>query len=122
MSDLSIAAREAGGISVLDLSGDIALGQTSADLRDKLKALLADGKRRIVLNLADVRRIDSSGLGTLVAGFTSVEREGGALKLANLSDRVIELITITKLHTVFDVYDSTEAAVQSFGSADGQAA
>lgn len=122
MSDLSINARETGEVSVLDLSGDIALGQTSADLRDKLKALLADGKRRIVLNLADVRRIDSSGLGTLVAGFTSVEREGGALKLANLSDRVIELITITKLHTVFDVYDSTEAAVQSFGSADGQAA
>ena len=119
MSDLSINARETGEVSVLDLSGDIALGDTSASLRDELKALVADGKKRIVLNLADVRRIDSSGLGTLVAGFTTVERDGGTLKLANLSDRVIELITITKLHTVFDVYDSTEEAVNSFGGAAG---
>lgn len=119
MSDLSITTREVGGVDVLDLSGDIALGQTSAELRDALKALVADGKRRIVLNMADVRRLDSSGLGTLVAGFTSVERDGGKMKLSNLPERVIELMAITKLHTVFDVFDNTDDAVRSFeGAAD----
>ena len=119
MSDLSITTREVGGVDVLDLSGDIALGQTSAELRDALKALVAEGKRRIVLNMADVRRLDSSGLGTLVAGFTSVERDGGKMKLSNLPERVIELMAITKLHTVFDVFDSTDDAVSSFeGAAD----
>jgi anti-sigma B factor antagonist len=115
MSDLGITTRETDGVSVMDLSGDIALGDSSAKLRDALKALVADGKRRIVLNMADVRRLDSSGLGTMVAGYTSVERDGGTLKLANLSDRVIELMAITKLHTVFDVFESTEEAVKSFG-------
>ena len=117
MSDLSITTREVGGVDVLDLSGDIALGQTSAELRDALKALVADGKRRIVLIMADVRRLDSSGLVTLVAGFTSVERDGGKMKLSNLPERVIELMAITKLHTVFDVFDSTDDAVSSFEGA-----
>ena len=101
MSDLSITTREVGGVDVLDLSGDIALGQTSAELRDALKALVADGKRRIVLNMADVRRLDSSG----------------KMKLSNLPERVIELMAITKLHTVFDVFDNTDDAVRSFEGA-----
>lgn len=114
MTDLSIITREIDGVDVLDLNGDIALGQSSADLNGVLRDLVQDGKRRIVLNLANVRRIDSSGLGTLVAGFTNVERNGGQLKLTNIPERVNELITMTKLHTVFDIFDNKDDAIRSF--------
>ena len=114
MTDLSIVTCEIDGVDVLDLNGDIALGKSGAVLSEALRELVQDGKRRIVLNLANVRRIDSSGLGTLVAGFTNVERNGGQLKLTNISERVNELITMTKLHTVFDIFDNKDDAIRSF--------
>lgn len=114
MSDLSIITREIDGVDVLDLNGDIAIGQSSADLNTVLRSLVQEGKRRIVLNLANVRRIDSSGLGTLVAGHATAEKSGGQLKLTNISERVIELIMMTKLHTVFDIFDTMDDAIRSF--------
>lgn len=122
MSDLNISTRENGGVIVVDLVGRIALGETSANLHQTLKDLVNNGNRQILLNLADVTTIDSSGLGTLVAGYTSVETNDGQLKLANLSDRASELMTITKLYTVFEIFDNEEAAVNSFGQTGGTAA
>jgi anti-sigma B factor antagonist len=117
MSDLSIITREIDGVDVLDLNGDIALGKSSAGLDTVLRGLVKEGKRRIVLNLANVRRIDSSGLGTLVAGHATVEKSGGRLKLTNISDRVIELLTMTRLHVVFDIFENKDDAIRSFDQA-----
>jgi anti-sigma B factor antagonist len=122
VSDLKISTRENGGVIVVDLAGRIALGETSANLHQTLKNLVNDGKGQILLNLADVTTIDSSGLGTLVAGYTSVETNGGQLKLANLSDRTSELMTITKLYTVFEIFDNERAAINSFGQTGESAA
>lgn len=122
MSDLNISTRENGGVIVVDLDGKIALGETSAKLHQTLKDLIGDGKQQILLNLADVTTIDSSGLGTLVAGYTSVETSGGQLKLVNLSDRASELMTITKLYTVFEIYDDGRAAINSFNQGGENAA
>jgi anti-sigma B factor antagonist len=122
VSDLKISTRENGGVIVVDLAGRIALGETSANLHQTLKNLVSDGKGQILLNLADVTTIDSSGLGTLVAGYTSVETNGGQLKLANLSDRTSELMTITKLYTVFEIFDNERAAINSFGQTGESAA
>jgi anti-sigma B factor antagonist len=121
MSDLNITTRENGGVIVVDLVGKIALGETSAALHQKLRDLVNNGSRNILLNLAQVTTIDSSGLGTLVASYTTVETNGGQLKLVNLSDRATELMTITKLYTVFEIFDDEQAAVNSFAQA-GQAA
>lgn len=117
MSDLNIAQRESGSVVIVDLAGKIALGESNRALHEAIRGLTADGHKNILLNLANVTLIDSSGLGELVASYASVERNGGALKLANLSDRFIELITITKLYTVFDVFDSEADALESFGAA-----
>jgi anti-sigma B factor antagonist len=121
MSDLNITTRDDRGVTVLDLTGKIALGETSQQLHTKLRELADEGNKNLLLNLANVRVIDSSGLGTLVAGYTTVERSGGILKLTNLSDKASELMTITKLYTVFDVFDDEKAAVNSFPKA-GEAA
>jgi anti-sigma B factor antagonist len=121
MSDLNINTREQAGVTVLDLSGKIALGETSQQLHSDLRALADKGNKNILINLSKIRTIDSSGLGTLVAGYTTIERAGGQLKLTNLSDRASELMTITKLYTVFEVFDDENAAINSFGKA-GEAA
>lgn len=121
MSDLSISKRESGGVVIVDLSGKIALGESNRALHDAIREMSAAGNNKILLNLANVTMIDSSGLGELVASYASVERNGGAMKLANLSDRFIELITITKLYTVFDVFDNEADALASFGSATATA-
>jgi anti-sigma B factor antagonist len=118
MSDLNITTRDDRGVTVLDLTGKIALGETSQQLHTRLRELADEGNKNLLLNLANVRMIDSSGLGTLVAGYTTVERSGGVLKLTNLSDKASELMTITKLYTVFDVFDDEAAAVNSFPKAD----
>ena len=117
MSELSISNRKSGSVTIVDLSGKIALGESNRALHEAIRGLTANGEKNILLNLANVTLIDSSGLGELVASYASVERNGGAMKLANLSDRFIELITITKLYTVFDVFDSEADALASFGSA-----
>jgi anti-sigma B factor antagonist len=101
------------GIVVTDCAGRIVFGEETAELRDRIKALLANSSR-IVLNLADVNYIDSGGLGTLVSLYITARNTGGAVKLARLTQRVGDLLQITKLLTVFEVYDSEEEAVQSF--------
>ncbi len=112
--NLKATARESGGVTVIDLSGRITLGEGSALLRETLRDLLNKGQKNIVLNLGDVNYIDSSGIGELVSGFTSVKNQGGELKLLHLTKKVHDLLQITKLYTVFDVHSDEHAAVSSF--------
>jgi anti-sigma B factor antagonist len=114
---LEVNEKEVNGVTVLELSGRVTLGEESSQLRTKLKDLLSQGKTRLVLDLGDVNYIDSAGLGTLVAGFTSAQNQGANLKLASLTKRFSEQLNITKLVTVFDVYDNVQDAVKSFGAA-----
>ncbi len=106
--------RDAGKITVVDLSGRITLGEGSALLRKTIRGLLDDQRRMIVLNLADVDYIDSSGIGELVSGFTAVKGRNGDLKLLHLTKKVRDLLQITKLYTVFDVFSDESAALHSF--------
>jgi anti-sigma B factor antagonist len=103
-----------GDVSVVDVAGRITLGEGSSALRDALRDLVGKGQNKILLNLGDVSYIDSSGIGELVSGFTSVTNSGGTLKLLNLTKRVQDLLQITKLYTVFDVHDSEVHAIASF--------
>jgi anti-sigma B factor antagonist len=109
------AARQVNGVTIVDLSGRITLGEGSVILRDMVRDLLAKGNKKILLNLADVSYIDSSGIGELVSAYTHVRREGGELKLLNLTKKVHDLLQITKLYTVFDIKDDEAAAVAAFG-------
>ncbi len=111
---LAIGERDSDGVTVLDLSGRVTLGEESQQLRNKIREVLAEGKTRVVLNLANVRHIDSSGLGTLVSGYTSAQSLGASVKLASLTNKIREQLNITKLVTVFDVYDTVEDAIKSF--------
>lgn len=113
---LRITDREIDGVSVLELEGRVVLGDESNSFREHVKSLLAAGKKKIVLNLANVTYIDSAGLGTLVASFHSARSQGATLKLANLGAKFREVLQVTKLLTVFDVYDSEGAAVHSFSN------
>ena len=114
---LNVVEKEVSGVTVLQLIGRVTLGEESNQLRNKLKDTLSQGKTRLVLDLGEVTYIDSAGLGTLVSGFTSAQNQGANLKLANLTKRFNEQLNITKLVTVFDVYDNVQDAVKSFGSA-----
>ena len=111
---LRMTERDVNGVSVLDIEGRIVLGEESNSFREKVKGLLAAGKKKIVLNLANVSYIDSAGLGTLVATYHSARSQGAVLKLANLGQKFKEVLQVTKLMTVFDTYDSEAAAVNSF--------
>jgi anti-sigma B factor antagonist len=113
---LNIVEKEVHGVTVVELAGRVTLGEGSSLLRTKLKDLLSQGKTRLVLDLAEVSYVDSAGLGTLVAGYTSAQNQGANLKLANLTKRFHEQLNITKLVTVFDVYDTVQDAVKSFES------
>ena len=117
MSTLNISTRHADNVTIVDLVGQIRLGETNINLHNAIKKLVESGEKNVLLNLAGVTHIDSSGLGELVAGYTTIERAGGQLKLLKLSDRVIDLMTITKLFTVFDVFEEESTAVESFGGA-----
>src|SRR5438128_9462590 len=108
------STRQIDGVTVVDLSGRITLGEGSITLRDTVRDLLAKGQKKILLNLADVNYIDSSGIGELVSAFTTVRNQGGDLKLLNLTKKVHDLLQITKLYTVFDVKDEEAGAVKSF--------
>ncbi len=108
-------SRQVEGITVVDLSGRITLGEGSVVLRDTVKELSALGHKNILLNLGDVTSIDSSGIGELVNAFTSVRSAGGELKLFKLNQKVHDLLQITKLHTVFDIQDDESAAIGAFG-------
>lgn len=111
---LKMRTREASGIVIVDLSGQITLGEAAASLRDEVRDQANNGYKKILLNLADVTYIDSAGLGELTAAYTSVKNRGGQLKLLSLTKRVNDLMQITKLYTVFDVYDDEKSAVASF--------
>ena len=113
---LQIVEKETSGVMVLALSGRVTLGEESNQLRSHIKEMLGQGVKRLVLDLGNVSYIDSAGLGTLVAGYTSSQSQGAVMKLANLTKRFREQLNITKLVTVFDVYDSVEAAAKSFGA------
>jgi anti-sigma B factor antagonist len=111
---LSINIRTNSGIMVVDVSGRITLGDGAATLRETLRAMPHEGHKRVLLNLADTSHIDSSGLGVLVAAFASMAHHGGQLKLVNLNNRVKDLLLVTKLFTVFEVFDDETFAVRSF--------
>jgi anti-sigma B factor antagonist len=111
---LKSSTRQVDGITVLDLSGRITLGEGSVVLRDVIREILGKGNKKILLNLGDVTYIDSSGIGELVSAFTAVRKEGGELKLLNLTKKVHDLLQITKLYTVFDVKDDETAAISSY--------
>jgi anti-sigma B factor antagonist len=111
---LRMTDRELDGVAVVEIEGRIVLGEESNAFREHVKQLLAAGRKKIVLNLANVTYIDSAGLGTLVATFHSARSQGATLKLANLGSKFREVLQVTKLMTVFDVYDGEAAAVQSF--------
>ena len=106
--------RQVDGVTVVDMSGRITLGEGSVILRDTIRDLVGRGQKKILLNLGDVTYIDSSGIGELVSAFTAVRREGGELKLLNLTKKVHDLLQITKLYTVFDIKDDETAAIKSF--------
>ena len=114
--DLKATNRDIGPTTVVDISGRITLGEGSAALRGLVRQLLDHGRKQIVLNLADVNYIDSSGIGELVSSFTAVKKEGGELKLLNLTKKVHDVLLITKLFTVFDVHNDEQKAVASFSS------
>lgn len=111
---MQIAERQSGSVTVLDLSGKITLGEDGTLLKDKLHSLLHQGKKTILLNLGQVQYVDSAGLGALVGAYTTVTREGGALKLVNVTKKLQDLLSITKLLTVFDTFDSEDEAVRSY--------
>jgi len=114
--NLQATNRDIGSTTVVDISGRITLGEGSAMLRSLVRQLLEHGRKHIVLNLADVNYIDSSGIGELVSSFTAVKKEGGELKLLHLTKKVHDLLLITKLFTVFDVHTDEEKAITSFSS------
>jgi anti-sigma B factor antagonist len=105
-----------GDVTVMDVAGRITLGEGSSALRDALRELVGKNQKKILLNLGEVSYIDSSGIGELVSGFTTVTNSGGNLKLLNLNKRVKDLLQITKLYTVFDVHEDEAGAIRSFAS------
>ena len=111
---MTTSTRQVGCVTVVDISGRIELGGESAALRDMVCDLLSKGHIQILLNLGDVHYIDSSGLGALVSAFTTVRKQGGELKLLNLTNKVRDLMQITKLYTVFDITNNEAEAVNSF--------
>jgi anti-sigma B factor antagonist len=111
---MEIAERMLGDITVLDLKGKMTLGEGDELLKDKINSLLGAGKKKLVLNLEGVPYIDSAGLGEIVRTFTTVSRQGGSLKLLNLTKRIEDLLAITKLLTVFETFDTEAEAIKSF--------
>jgi anti-sigma B factor antagonist len=114
---MTASTRLVGDVTIVDLGGRIVLGEGTAELRDLVRNLAGAGKKKILLNLSGVNYIDSSGLGELVSAFTSLRKQGGELKLLNLTKRVHDLLQITKLYTVFEITDDEAASLQSFSPA-----
>lgn len=111
---VKLTTRQVGDVTVIDAAGRITLGEGSSAFRDLIKDLKDKDAKKVLVNMADVSYIDSSGIGELVSGFTTISNSGGKLKLVSLNKRVQDLLQITKLYTVFDVFDDEAAAVQSF--------
>src|ERR671915_570036 len=114
MAELNIKERQAGDITILDMDGKITIGEGSVALRTAIRRLLEEGKKKILLNLAGVGYIDSSGIGELVSSYTAINKEQGQLKLLNLTQKLQDLLAITKLLTVFDVYEDETEALNSY--------
>jgi anti-sigma B factor antagonist len=120
--NMTTSTRQVGGVTIVDINGRIVLGEESAALRDLVGDLLSKGQKQILFNLGDVNYIDSAGLGYLVSAFSSVRKQGGELKLLNLTSKVHDVLQITRLYTVFDVLDNEAAAVNSFDQSTAKAA
>jgi anti-sigma B factor antagonist len=114
MAELDVKERQAGDVTILDMTGEVRIGEGAISLRDSIRNLADQGKKKVLLNLAGVKYMDSSGVGELIANYTTVKRAGGQLKLLNLTDRIQNLLVITKLLTVFDAYDNEAEALKSF--------
>jgi len=113
---MQIAERAVGDVVVLDIKGRITLGEGDEVLKDKVNTLVNQGRKKIILNLADVPYVDSAGLGEIVRTYTTVSRQGGSLKLLNLTKRISDLLSITKLLTVFETFDVEKEAIASFSA------
>jgi anti-sigma B factor antagonist len=111
---IQVTTRQVGDVSVVDVVGRITLGEGGSILRETVRDLVSKGKKKVLLNLGEVSYIDSSGIGELVSAFTTVTNQGGVMKLLNLTKRVQGLLQITKLYTVFEVFDSEISAMHSF--------
>ena len=111
---VKFTTRQVGDVTVIDAAGRITLGEGASTFRDRVRELASGGRKKLLLNLGDVSYIDSSGIGELVSGFTTLANQGGTLKLLNLTKRVKDLLQITKLYTVFEVHEDEAAAVRSF--------
>jgi anti-sigma B factor antagonist len=122
MNDLNIEERKIGDVTVLDMDGNVRIGGSNVALEKAIKDLIAEGRHQVVLNLARVAYIDSSGMGELVSAHVALSNKGGQIKLLNLTKRLQELMTITRLCTVFDVFDDESKAVDSFKIPDAVAA
>ncbi|MDQ2936126.1 MAG: STAS domain-containing protein [Acidobacteriota bacterium] len=114
MAELEVKERQAGDVTILDMNGSVRMGEGAVSLRNCIRALGEKGKKKILLNLGGVKNIDSSGIGELIANYTTISRDHGQLKLLNLTDRIRDLLVITKLLTVFDAYDNEAEALNSF--------
>ena len=113
---MHIHERAVGDVTIIDVNGRMTLGEGQELLRDKVNSLIQQGQKKLVLNLAEVPYIDSAGLGEIVRTYTTVSRQGGALKLLSLTKRIQDLLAITKLLTVFETFDGENEAVKSFGA------
>ena len=114
MAELEVKERQAGDVTILDLTGSVRMGEGAVSLRNAIRGLVDQGNKKILLNLGGVKNVDSSGIGELIANYTTISRDGGQLKLLNLTDKIQNLLVITKLLTVFDSYDSEPDALNSF--------
>jgi anti-sigma B factor antagonist len=114
MAELEVKERQAGDVTILDMRGAVRIGEGSIALRDAIRGLAGEGKKKVLLNLGGVNYVDSSGIGELIANYTTISRQGGQLKLLNLTDRIQNLLVITKLLTVFDAFDNEAEALKSF--------
>ncbi len=114
MAELDLKQRQAGDVTILDLSGSVRMGDGAVSLRNAIRSLIDQGKKKILLNLSGVKNIDSSGIGELIANYTTLSRDGGQLKLLKLTDKIRDLLVITKLLTVFDSYDDEAEALNTF--------
>jgi len=113
---MQITERSVGDVMVLDIDGKITLGEGDEQLKDKVNSLVNQGHLKMILNLAEVPYLDSAGLGEVVRAYTTVSRKGGSLKLLNLTKRITDLLSITKLLTVFETFESEDDAVRSFSA------
>jgi anti-sigma B factor antagonist len=111
---MDISERTVGDVTVVDVSGKIVMGEGDTILKDKVRSLAQQGRKKVVMNLGGVSYVDSAGLGALVQGYATIKNQGGTMKLVNVAKRLKDLLTITKLSTVFETFDSEDAAVKSF--------